>query len=67
MDKTGIPVTSTIWLVSPNAASMKGMSHIGLVAGIPALSTANGAKAVLNKTNATANTGSGVSELPSEP
>ena len=39
VDKTGIPVTSTIWLNSPNASSMRGMSQIGMVAGIPVLST----------------------------
>ena len=39
VDKTGVPVTITIWLISPNAASMRGMRQIGLVAGTPALTT----------------------------
>ena len=39
VDISGVPVTSTIWLISPNAASMRGMSQIGLVAGTPVLST----------------------------
>ena len=29
VDKTGVPVTSKIWLISPNAASMSGMRQIG--------------------------------------
>ena len=42
VDKTGVIVTSTIWLISPNAASMRGMRQIGLVAGSPVLSTTGG-------------------------
>ena len=33
MEKTGVPVTSKIWLISPNAASMRRMRQNGLVAG----------------------------------
>ena len=39
VDKTGVTVTSTIWLISPNAAIMRGKRQIGLVAGSPVLST----------------------------
>ena len=35
MEKLGVPVTSTIWLISPIAAGMRGMRQNGLVAGTP--------------------------------
>ena len=39
VDKTGAAVTSTIWLISPNAASMRAMRQIGWLAVAPVLST----------------------------
>ena len=40
MVKTGVTVTSTIWLISPNADRMRGMRQTGLVAVTRVLSTA---------------------------
>ena len=38
-EKTGVADTSTFSLISPNAASMRGMKQIGLVAVTPVFST----------------------------
>ena len=42
VDKTGATVSSTIWLISPNAASMSKMRQIGWLAAPPVLSITHG-------------------------